>query len=68
MAGRQNIWAAAVQKRIAVTSSILGSMRSVKMMGLEHEMTATIQAQRMRELDMQVSYRWLIVWLNIMGT
>lgn len=68
MPGRQKIWAAAVQKRIAVTSSILGSMRSVKMMGLGHEMTATIQGQRIRELNMQASFRWLIVWMNIMGT
>ncbi|MCJ1311899.1 hypothetical protein MMC25_005572 [Agyrium rufum] len=44
--GRQGIWAAAVQQRVAITSSMLGSMRSVKMMGLADMMTTTVQGQR----------------------
>ena len=63
--GKQKTWVAAVQRRIAMTSSMLGSMKSVKMMGLTETMTTTIQAQRVRELDIQKGYRWLILWLNI---
>ena len=64
---RQANWAAAVQRRVAITSSMLGSMKSVKMMGLSTMMTDTIQGQRQRELDLGAKYRWSNVWLNSIG-
>lgn len=63
--GRQKIWADAVQRRIAMTSSMLGSMKAVKMMGLTGTMEITIQQQRIRELNLAKSFRWMIVWLNV---
>ena len=61
------VWTASVQRRIAMTSSMLGSMKAVKMMGLTSVMTTTIQAQRIRELNLAIGYRWCIVWLNVFG-
>ena len=64
---RQGSWAAAVQKRVAMTSSMLGSMKSVKMMGLSTMLTDTIHNQRLRELKLGAKFRWSIVWLNTIG-
>jgi ATP-binding cassette, subfamily C (CFTR/MRP), member 1 len=45
---RQKIWVEAIQRRIAITSSILESMKSIKMMGLTEAISAMIQGQRVR--------------------
>jgi ATP-binding cassette, subfamily C (CFTR/MRP), member 1 len=65
--GRQKVWAAAVQKRIAITASCLSSMKGVRMMGLSRTMTSILQDQRIRELKLQASFRWLTLWLNAIG-
>jgi hypothetical protein len=49
---RQKAWLGAQQKRIAMTSSMLGSMKRLKMMGLADTVEGSIQAQRLREIDM----------------
>lgn len=64
---RQKRWVQAVQRRITVTGSILKSMKNVKMMGLKDPVTTAIQNERIRETDHQASYRWMSVWLNIIG-
>ena len=46
---------------------MLGSMKSVKMMGLTTMMTETIQSQREREIRLGSAYRWSNVWLNVVG-
>ena len=65
--GRQKIWTAAIQRRIAIVSSALGSMKSLKMMGLGRVMTDIIQGQRIRQLSHQKSFRWMIVWMNVVA-
>ena len=67
MGGRQKTWVQAIQQRVAITSSMLGAMKSVKMMGLADAMSTTVQGQRVRELRVQGSYRWLVVLLNVFG-
>ncbi|MCJ1377074.1 hypothetical protein MMC17_000164 [Xylographa soralifera] len=62
--GRQKVWAAAVQKRIAITASCISSMKSVRIMGLTKAMTSILQGQRVRELELMASFRWLSLWLN----
>ena len=62
---RQKIWVDAVQKRIALTSSMLADMRSVKMMGLSRMLTSMIQDQRVSETYRMAGYRWSIVWQNV---
>lgn len=42
-------------------------MKSVKMLGLSEVLANTLQAQRERELDLSKDFRWLIVWLNVVG-
>ena len=64
---RQKAWLAAQQKRIAMTSSMLGSMRSLKMMGSQDTVESIIQDQRLREIDMAKQFRWMMVLLNTIG-
>lgn len=63
--GRQKVWVEAVQKRIAITSSVLADMRSVKMMGLTRVLTSMVQQHRVEETHRMAAYRWSIVWQNI---
>ena len=62
---RQRLWTAASQKRLAMTSSMLGDMKSVKMMGLAETLATSIQDQRLRELELARSFRSLIVTMNM---
>jgi ATP-binding cassette, subfamily C (CFTR/MRP), member 1 len=67
ISNKQQVWTAAVQKRIGLTASMLGSMKSVKMMGLSRTMSTSIQEQRIRELKSAKGYRWLVVGTNMIG-
>ena len=67
MAGRQKAWVQAVQRRVGMTSSMLSSMKAVKMMGLSDTMSNIIHGQRVRELGLSRGYRWLIIWMNVFG-
>ncbi|EED13629.1 ATP-binding cassette transporter, putative [Talaromyces stipitatus ATCC 10500] len=62
--GRQRIWIDAVQERIAITSSILTDMKSVRMMGLSWHFTKVIQGKRVTETHRMAGFRWSIVWQN----
>jgi ATP-binding cassette subfamily C (CFTR/MRP) protein 1 len=64
----QKAWTAATQKRIAMTSSLLGSMKSAKIMGLAETMTESIQGQREAEVSLSRKYRWISVLINIIGS
>ena len=64
---RQKVWSDAVQRRIGVTSTVLSSMKSVKMAGLTNTMTGFIQDQRVHETKQQAGYRQMIVWMNVFG-
>ncbi|CZR60647.1 related to multidrug resistance protein [Phialocephala subalpina] len=59
---RQRQWVAAIQRRVSMTSSMLGSMKSVKMMGLSNILTDTLQDQRVRELDLSKHFRVMGLW------
>ncbi|KAG6365767.1 hypothetical protein INS49_007378 [Diaporthe citri] len=54
---RQRAWLEAVQKRINYTSEILGSMKSVKILGLTGQQTANIQQFRKTEIAASKKYR-----------
>ncbi|RAK74447.1 putative multidrug resistance protein [Aspergillus fijiensis CBS 313.89] len=60
----QKTWVGAVQRRVALTSSLLGSMKSIKMMGLSERMAQTIHGQRLRELHLGASFRVFGIWRN----
>src|SRR5437763_11036482 len=63
----KKIWNQAVQKRVGVTSSIFGSMKAVKLMGLTDSISEDIQFLRTKELDLSEKFRALIVWMNVLG-
>ncbi len=63
--GLQKEWVGAIQKRIATTASVIGEMRSIKMMGLSGLMETTIQNLRIREIHFMKGLRWDIAWRNI---
>jgi ATP-binding cassette, subfamily C (CFTR/MRP), member 1 len=67
LSSKQKIWNAAIQRRVAMTSSMLSSMKSVKMLGLAGFMSKSIQGQRIRELNLAKEFRWLNLWVSVIG-
>jgi ATP-binding cassette subfamily C (CFTR/MRP) protein 1 len=59
---RQRIWVAAIQRRVGITSSMLGSMKSVKMMGLSDNLFDTLHNLRIRELNLMKKFRVMFLW------
>lgn len=59
---RQAVWLEAIEKRIAVTSQMLGSIKGVKMCGLTDVLMARIQAMREQELHISGKFRRLLIW------
>ena len=64
---RQKAWNDATQARISMTSSILGSMKSVKMLGISEGIASQIQDLRQEELDMAKKVRWMMFAYNASG-
>ena len=60
----QKVWVDAVQKRIAITSSMLFNIRSIRMTGLSKNTMDRIQQERVHETDKMSKFRWYIVWQN----
>jgi ATP-binding cassette, subfamily C (CFTR/MRP), member 1 len=54
---RQRAWLEAVQERVNYTSEILGSMKSVKILGLVRQLTAKIHDLRNNEIASSKKYR-----------
>jgi len=57
MAVRQKTWLEAIDKRINFTSETLGSMMSVKLLGLTEQMANIIQGLRVKEMESSKSFR-----------
>lgn len=68
MGPTKGIWNAAVQKRVGVTSSALGNMKGLKLMGMTDIVSSDIQNLRVKELDLSKKFRKLIVWMNCICT
>ncbi|PYH49541.1 putative ATP-binding cassette transporter [Aspergillus saccharolyticus JOP 1030-1] len=62
---RQKEWVDAVQKRIAVITSVLTEIQTVKRMGLSRPLTRIIQEKRVSETRQMSSFRWNFVWQNM---
>ncbi|KAK4212261.1 ABC multidrug transporter [Rhypophila decipiens] len=56
---RQKVWLEAIQARINFTVHTLGSMRSVKMLGLSNKFESLIQGMRVTELELSKRFRRL---------
>ncbi|KAK3192091.1 hypothetical protein K4F52_001718 [Lecanicillium sp. MT-2017a] len=61
---RQKAWNEATQRRIAATSSMLSSMKMVKMLGFQSDITHRIEILRDEELSKASKLRWVMVYYN----
>ncbi|KAI1347264.1 putative ABC transporter [Xylaria sp. FL0043] len=61
---RQEAWNRATQSRIAATSSMISSMKTVKMLGFQEKLTRRIQELREEELWTASKQRWIVVYNN----
>jgi ATP-binding cassette, subfamily C (CFTR/MRP), member 1 len=68
MGPSQAEWVTSIQRRIGVTSSVLRSMKSVKLAGLVASMGELLQAERIREIQKALKFRKVIVLTNSVGS
>ncbi|GKZ84939.1 hypothetical protein AnigIFM56816_010499 [Aspergillus niger] len=59
---RQARWLEAIEKRISSTSSMLGSMKGIKMLGLQSALLTSVHNLRLDELSISRKFRKLLVW------
>ncbi|KAI0126691.1 P-loop containing nucleoside triphosphate hydrolase protein [Xylariales sp. AK1849] len=65
---RQRQWISAIQKRVGITSDILGEMKGIKMTGISDPITKQIQGLRDFELAESRKFRKLQIMLVTMNT
>jgi hypothetical protein len=65
--GKQKSWSVATQNRLAMTTSMLTAIKSLKMLGTTPYTEALIQNLRLRELGMAKKVRWMMVAYNASG-
>ena len=58
---RQGVWLEAMEKRIGATTTILGSMKRIKMCGLAETIFDTVHSLRLRELEISEGFRRLLI-------
>ncbi|KAF4636442.1 hypothetical protein G7Y89_g1648 [Cudoniella acicularis] len=61
---KQKNWSHATQNRISMITSMLGSAKSMKMLGLSEATKSKISGLREEEIKMSVSFRWMMVAYN----
>ncbi|KAF6805035.1 hypothetical protein CMUS01_14711 [Colletotrichum musicola] len=61
---KQKAWNEATQKRLALTASMLTSMKSLKMLGVTPHTESMVQELRLQELEMARKVRWMMVAYN----
>ncbi|KAE8349019.1 P-loop containing nucleoside triphosphate hydrolase protein [Aspergillus coremiiformis] len=59
---RQAMWLEAIERRISSTTSMLASMKGIKMLGLSERLMTCIHNLRLEELSISRSFRKLLVW------
>ncbi|KAI2990210.1 hypothetical protein CBS147343_5175 [Aspergillus niger] len=62
--GRQKDWNVATQARISAITSVLGGIKSLKMMGMEDVGQSRISQLREKELRLSERLRWILVAYN----
>lgn len=65
--GKQRAWNLATQERIAITTSMLASMKNLKMLGVTPYTECLVQKLRLQELAMAQKVRWMRVAHNASG-
>jgi ABC-type multidrug transport system fused ATPase/permease subunit len=64
---RQAKWLEAIEKRISSTSGMLGSIKGVKMLGLQDSFMTFVHGLRLSELDISKKFRTLLVYNMAFG-
>jgi len=64
---KQKAWSVATQKRLAMITYMLGSAKSMKMLGLTEAVRSNIRDLRDHEIEMSKRLRWMIVAYNASG-
>ena len=59
---RQARWLEAIERRISCTSEMLGSIKGVKMLGLQDSFMKFVHGLRIEELDISKKFRTLLVY------
>ena len=63
----QKAWNTATQRRVAVTSSMLISMKVIKILGLQDCMANCTRYLREEEMETASRVRWIMVYYNASG-
>jgi ATP-binding cassette, subfamily C (CFTR/MRP), member 1 len=63
----RGVWLGAMQRRVGLTSKVLGSMKSVKLGGMSETFAKRLQEERVLDVNKANSFRWLTVWQNTIG-
>jgi ATP-binding cassette subfamily C (CFTR/MRP) protein 1 len=58
----QRAWLTAIQGRLNVTTSLLNSIKEIRMTGLTDLFSSIIQLIRLEEIKVSIPYRRLLVW------
>ncbi|KAJ0339266.1 hypothetical protein COL922a_004651 [Colletotrichum nupharicola] len=61
----QTVWIERLQKRVAVTATMLGDMKAIKMLGLPEVLSGVILQLRRIELSGSEKFRKLLLWQGI---
>lgn len=56
----QGVWLKAIQKRLNMTTSMLQSMKEIKMIGLSVTLSSLIQKVRLEEIATSIPFRRLL--------
>lgn len=63
--GRQKVWVDAVQRRIAITTSMLAEIQTIRRIGWSNTLARIIQEKQTEETQRMEGFRWIIVWQNV---
>jgi hypothetical protein len=67
MGPARRLWNEGIQKRVAVTSDVLGTIKEAKMLGIIDTWLHIIQDFRVKELSMSKKFRTLIMYMNVLS-
>ncbi len=64
---RQRAWMEKIQKRVGLTSNVIGQMKHLKISGLAEAVESAIQSMRMDELNAGAHFRTIVVFAVVVG-
>jgi ATP-binding cassette, subfamily C (CFTR/MRP), member 1 len=60
-------WVAAMQRRVGIASTVVRSMKSVKLAGLVGSMITLLETEKLNEIRAAKRYRWMNTALTVLG-